>query len=57
MKPLSFFLLLSGWGVVLAALILLTRAPARVAFVLAGLGVELLGLLFLFRCHLAPRRG
>lgn len=56
MKPLGLFLLLSGWGVVLAALILLPSPPVRIAFVLAGVAVELLGLVFLFRCHLVPRR-
>ncbi|HVB33099.1 MAG TPA: hypothetical protein VNJ52_01800 [Patescibacteria group bacterium] len=56
MKPLSFFLLLSGWGVVLAAVAMLASPPARIAFVLAGTAVELLGLVLLFRCHLVPRR-
>jgi len=56
MKLLSLFLLLSGWGIVLAAVVLLASPPARIAFVLAGVAVELLGLALLFRCHLAPQR-
>lgn len=56
MKLLSFFLLLSGWGIVLAALALLSSPPPRTAFVLAGVAVELLGLLLVLRCHVIPRR-
>ena len=55
MKLLSLFLLLSGWGIVLGAVAMLAT-PARIAFVLAGVAVELLGLVLLFRCHLVPQR-
>jgi hypothetical protein len=52
MKLLGFFLLLSGWGIVVAAIALLApTAPALVLFVLAGTGVELLGLLLVVRSH------
>jgi len=56
MKLLSFFLLLSGWGIVLAAVVLLASSSARTLFVLAGVAVELLGLVLLFRCHLVLQR-
>jgi hypothetical protein len=56
MKLLSLFLLLSGWVIVLAALPLLAAPPARAAFVLAGVAVELLGTVFLFRSHMVARR-
>jgi hypothetical protein len=56
MKLPGFLLLLSGWGLVLAAVALL-RAPApRTAFVLAGMGVEALGLALVVRSHMPPRR-
>ena len=56
MKVAGFLLLLAGWGIVLSALILLRSVPPEVAFVLAGLAVELVGLVLAFRAHL-PRRG
>ena len=37
-------LLLSGWMIVLVALMLLPGFAARAAFIAAGLGVEILGL-------------
>jgi hypothetical protein len=55
MKLLSFFLLLSGWGIVLSALALLPSPASRAAFALAGFAVELLGLLFVFLGHRVPR--
>ena len=52
MKLLGFFLLLAGWGIVVAAVALLaSTAPALALFVLAGTGVELLGLLLVIRSH------
>jgi hypothetical protein len=57
MKLLGFFLLLSGWGIVVAAIALLAAtAPALVLFVLAGTGVELLGLLLVVRSHAVLER-
>jgi hypothetical protein len=53
MKIAGFFLLLAGWGLVLAAVILLRAAGPGVAFVLAGVGVEVLGLVLVVRAHLA----
>ena len=56
MKLTGFALLLAGWGIVLAALILLASESSRAGFVLAGVGVEALGLAFVVRSHLARRR-
>jgi len=53
MKIAGFFLLLAGWLLVLAAVVLLASAASRSAFVLAGAGVEMLGLFFVFRAHSA----
>jgi len=41
---MGFVLLISGWVLVLAALMLLGGIAQRFAFILAGLAVELLGL-------------
>jgi hypothetical protein len=55
MKILGFLLLLAGWGIVLSALVLLAEGPPRAAFVLAGLGVEIVGLVLVVRAHPVPR--
>jgi NaMN:DMB phosphoribosyltransferase len=55
MRLIGFLLLLAGWVLVLAAVVLLGAAPARAAFVLAGTGVEALGLALVFRSHLVLR--
>jgi hypothetical protein len=49
MKLAGMLLLLAGWGIVVSAVALFTRSGTRGRFVLAGLGVELLGLLLAFR--------
>jgi len=51
MKLLGFLLLLSGWGIVVAALALL-HGGAVPAFVSAGFAVEILGLVLVLRAHL-----
>jgi hypothetical protein len=51
MKLIGFLLLLSGWGVVIAALRLLHGIPLSV-FILLGIGVEILGLVFVAKAHL-----
>jgi hypothetical protein len=56
MKLTGFLLLAGGWVVVLAAIALLPPSPSQVSFVLVALGVEALGLGFVFRAHLAPGR-
>jgi len=56
MKLTGFLLLLSGWGIVLAALMLLLPGLPQVVFLAAGIGVELLGLTLVVRSHLLVRR-
>lgn len=51
MKPAGFFLLVAGWAIVVAALLLLPSTPSRVAFVLAGIAVQVLGLVLAVRSH------
>ena len=41
---MGFALLVSGWALVLSALVLLTSAGQRLAFVIAGIAVQVLGL-------------
>lgn len=55
MKVVSFLLLLAGWFLVLAAIVLLPSQVSRAGFVLAGAGVEILGLILVFRSHAIPR--
>jgi hypothetical protein len=57
MKLLGFLLLLAGWGLVLAAIGMLTPDVPRTAFVLAGAAVELLGLGLVGRSHLLAAEG
>ena len=57
MKIAGFLLLLAGWLLVLAAVALLRADVARAAFVLAGMGVEALALVLIFRAHLVRRGG
>ena len=56
MKIGGFLLLLSGWGIVVAALALLHGGVVS-AFILAGLAVEILGLVLVFRGHLPAAEG
>jgi hypothetical protein len=55
MRVAGFLLLLAGWILMLAAIALLAAAGPRAAFLLAGLGVEVLGLVQVVRSHLAPK--
>jgi hypothetical protein len=52
MKLAGILFLLAGWTIVLYALDLLRSNTALVAFVLAGVAVECIGISFLFRSHL-----
>jgi hypothetical protein len=54
-KLAGFLLLLAGWIISVAALLLLRTAPARAGFLVAGLGVEVLGLVLVARAQLGPR--
>ena len=51
MKILGFFLLVAGWLLVIAAIVLLGQPAPRAAFVLAGAGVEIVGLVLVIRAH------
>ena len=51
MKLGGFFLLLSGWAIVVAALAML-HGGALSAFIVAGLTVEILGLALLAKSHI-----
>jgi len=55
MKVLGFLLLVAGWLLVLAAIVLLASSASRGAFVFAGMAVEGLGLILVFRSHSIPR--
>jgi len=54
MKLSGLLLLLAGWFLGLSALVLLRAAWPQALFILAGMGVELLGLALLFRSHAIP---
>ncbi len=54
-KALGFLLLLTGWLLVLASIALLPKPQARIAFIFAGIGVEVLGMAVAARAHLRPR--
>jgi hypothetical protein len=51
MKIASFLLLLAGWFLVLAAIVLLPTPGARGGFIFSGLAVEALGLAMAVRSH------
>jgi hypothetical protein len=51
MKLAGFLFLLAGWAIVVAALVLLAPVNARTAFVLAGVGVEIIGLTLVIRSN------
>ena len=55
MKLAGFMLLLTGWLLVLAAIVLLASPRSRAVFVLTGAAVEGLGLTFVIRSHLILR--
>lgn len=56
MKLIGCLLLLSGWLIVLAALMMLPAFGQRAAFIAAGIGVEILGLVLLTRSYTAMQR-
>lgn len=57
MKLIGCLLLLSGWLIVIAALIMLSAFTQRVAFIAAGVGVEILGLALLTQSYTSMQRG
>ncbi len=52
----GILLMVAGWILMLAAIIMLNSLPARTAFSLAGLAVEILGLVLLARTHIPKRK-
>jgi hypothetical protein len=57
MRLIGLLLLVSGWGLVMAALVMLATPGPRGAFILAGVAVEILGLVMTVRAHLPPKNG
>lgn len=53
LKPIGFLLLLMGWILVISAVILLKHPGTQSGFVLAGLAVEVLGLVLVARSHVS----
>ena len=51
MKLAGFLLLLAGWVIVVAAVILLIPVNARTIFVIAGIAVEIVGLTLVIRSN------
>lgn len=51
MKLAGFLLLLAGFAIVLAAIVLFSSNMQRGWFICAGIAVELLGLALVFRSH------
>jgi len=52
MKTAGVFLLFAGFAIVMSAFVLLSANALRIAFVLAGIVVQILGLVLTFRSHL-----
>jgi hypothetical protein len=55
MNAVGFLMLVAGWLLVLAAIVLFVSPTLLAAFVLAGVAVEILGLVLVFRSQLIPR--
>ena len=51
MKFTGFLMLVAGWVIVLASMPLLASLKSRTIFVLAGVGVEVIGLVLVVRSH------
>lgn len=51
MKVAGLLLLMAGWGIVVAAVVLLKSVAQQTAFAIAGFAIEVLGLTLLFRAH------
>lgn len=56
MRLAGFFLLLTGWIMILTAIVLFPSATPRSWFAVTGVTLELLGLVFVFRSHLELRK-
>ena len=56
MKLAGFLLLLAGFAIVVAAIVLFPSPTPRGWFIFAGIAVELLGLVLAFRSHMELRK-
>ena len=56
MKLIGCLLLISGWLIVLASLVMLQAFAQRAAFIAAGFGTEILGLGLLANAYTAMQR-
>ncbi len=56
MKLIGCLLLLSGWLIVVAALVMLSAFAQRAAFIAAGVGIEVLGLALLTHSYTSLQR-
>ncbi|HWE51552.1 MAG TPA: hypothetical protein VG273_17295 [Bryobacteraceae bacterium] len=54
MKAAGFFLAITGWLLVLAALAMLPAGVARNIFAMAGVAVEVAGIAIVARTHMPP---
>jgi hypothetical protein len=52
MKLAGLLLLPAGWAIVLTAIVLLPAVPVRSGFALAGVAVEVVGLVLVTRAHI-----
>ncbi len=52
MRVPGLLLLVAGWIIAISAVALLPRFSLRLGFVVAGLAIEALGLVLVFRSHL-----
>jgi len=57
MKAAGLLLLFAGFAIVLSTFLLLSLSAPRPMFVLAGIAVQLLGLVLTFRAHLNLSEG
>lgn len=51
MKLAGFLLLAAGWGIVVAALAMLHSAGPMSLFIVAGIAVQILGMILAIRSH------
>lgn len=52
---MGFLLLVAGWAIVLGAMVILPGGAARAVFILAGAGVEAVGLVLAIRAHVVAK--
>ena len=57
MKLLGFLLLVAGWVIALSAVVLLAPGTPRSVFAVAGVAVEVVGLVVVIRSHPLLRGG